>query len=702
MVEKFDAAGVGQYYRDLIDLGVGELPDFEDQPFMVDFWIESLKGVPSVSVDLARSTVANEAVISNGWVDLTTWETSIMTRAEAKALRCEFVSNCVLKSCSSSYIVDCQERWSKGQFTSVSESHVVIGDVWATLPHPLKRRAERDSFVSAPGQLEEVDIPAPYAEVGRQNLTMTQYRTMQWGTDFNDFYAIRPKINGERLVSTVVEGKRKLVGFRSIEVPKDFAPEVLEYYGGKFYVIYPYGIPSFEYSGMQFRAHPWMSVQEYRERSRTLSGHKYDGLMLATQKGEYRVKKMPTMEFLDPPGRVGVWECTWGYSWNTTVPKLVAIRPRPGKAVAKNVDRLHSLLTLKALIPLLPEASPDVRVIESGYYKSPIAFRGRSQEQVYIDSGCRYCQEKGYWTRTARIPVVKTPEGELKYDPTTTSHGHYTYRDQAGSPISYPAPPYSKKDVQVAFLTGAKCFAICPKTKRLLFVREKDKKIGGLKPYDCLGGVIEPGETPLVAMLREIKEEADVVVDPQKLVSLGYTDDIGFEGQRKTFYRSHVYMILWYDKIPAHSQWKTLEEMKSMDVDEDSEYQPWGGRHVTFFLSKFATVAEAESYCLLGGVSLGTLEKHHRVLQLSHPRLTRPQRDLLGFLILYIGDTMSPSSSSSKGVSYYKITDELKARNYLFAPSDLTQFPSLLHQGKGCIGLTGAGWAQYWKLRQAS
>jgi ADP-ribose pyrophosphatase YjhB (NUDIX family) len=692
-LDQFEAKGYGTLYKHLIDLGA-QAPDLNEYPWLLESWILSMSGLSKLSVDLIQSTVENESVLGNEWVNQVTWEPKVMTGAEAQVMRKEFVSNCILRGCSPAFIEDSQSRWNSGLFSCVSSTHVVIGDVWATFPHPLVAKGSRSQFMSSPCQYDEIDLPAPYSDIGRSNLTMSQYRLKMWGSDLDDFYAVRPKINGERFVAVMREGKRFLSGFMDIEIPDDFAVEVSEYYAGKFYTIYPYGLPSFTYRELEFRSHPLMSVQDYR--LKCFSGHKYDGLMLVTQRGEYRVKKLPTLEFDDLPSKEGVWECTWGYPWGGTVPQLVPLRPRPGKAVSKNVDRLHSMLTLKSLVPLLPLISWEVRVIESGYYKSPVAFRRvrADHPQVYIDSGCRLCQSKGYWTRHALVPAVNTAEGPLTLNSAFTSSAHFTFDTHQGETVVVPSPPKSQKHLlsSMKYHSGAKLFTYCPTTFRFLMIIDMDKN-GRPKPIDFIGGTIEPGETPLMAMLRELWEEVKVKVAMDQLLSIGYTDDIDPTTNR--LFRSHCYLMPWTSTKPANCAWTTLEYLVAHC--EGKEYQEWVARHVKFFTSKVASVQDAHKLWTASRRSaLGVPEDH---LAIVKKKVNSGERlDLLAFLVSFIGQKSAGFTSSNKGPSYYSVVDVLREKQYSYSAYDLSMFPQFIRQGKGCMSLTSAGWALYWEM----
>jgi len=72
---------------------------------------------------------------------------------------------------------------------------------------------------------------------------------------------------------------------------------------------------------LTFYGHPWLTVSEYLSHPEYQSSHKYDGIMLQTQKVEIRAKWVPTGE-TDVKGVV--WEIS-------ALPEISLIRPRQGK-----------------------------------------------------------------------------------------------------------------------------------------------------------------------------------------------------------------------------------------------------------------------------------------------------------------------------------------------------------------------------------
>jgi len=277
---------------------------------------------------------------------ITSWEQGMLS-ADRIEQRKDLLACAMKKMVSSEYLLDAQRRWDAGEFSSVSEDFLVIGDLFV----------RRRGVSPARGRLVdkvEYDPDLPQARAGRKDIT---YQNWECGKLLTKATAVRPKINGERFVS-LLEGDHKILrGFKDLHVKKDFPFNLVEYYAGKFFVLDP---PLLQEVRVRignkeeiFLPHPWLTFDQAWEQKDTMMIHKYDGLILRVQDDkrfeEYRAKWLPTME-VDVQGTV--WEVA-------SVKRQILIRPRPGKvpvtaAVADSMIR--SRLQGEFLFPFFPGA----------------------------------------------------------------------------------------------------------------------------------------------------------------------------------------------------------------------------------------------------------------------------------------------------------------------------------------------------------
>lgn len=90
------------------------------------------------------------------------------------------------------------------------------------------------------------------------------------------------------------------------------------------------------------------------------------------------------------------------------------------------------------------------------------------------------------------------------------------------------------------------------------------KKRGfGTGKYNGVGGKLEKGETPEAAMIRETKEEINVV--PTKYEKVGYIEFDEFYGDSKIKLGFHLYLVFDWEGVPTES-----EEMKPQWFDIDN------------------------------------------------------------------------------------------------------------------------------------
>jgi len=103
--------------------------------------------------------------------------------------------------------------------------------------------------------------------------------------------------------------------------------------------------------------------------------------------------------------------------------------------------------------------------------------------------------------------------------------------------VSSVHPPDLLKSVSVNQNASAKVFLLT-ETGKVVFIREK--KSGRL---DLIGGILEPGETPLDAIVREISEEVVIsgnpwIVSPSSVFHLG----VSREEADSVVWTTHLYL----------------------------------------------------------------------------------------------------------------------------------------------------------------
>jgi len=204
-------------------------------------------------------------------------------------LRTRFLGECLRKGVNTEWLVDAKQRWEVQAFSSISPKFLTIGDVsveYSGMNLSLKK---------------EVDLELPVSQPGRESLTTFRWRE---GGMMKGVQAARPKINGERFVSVRTDKSTLLQGFVTYKLPLHFIPDTVEYYAGKFYVIAPITEKVLEYEArdldgrvlmLSFLPHPWNTPDQVAFLP-DLYTHKYDGVMVAFQGQEYRVKFDPTIE----------------------------------------------------------------------------------------------------------------------------------------------------------------------------------------------------------------------------------------------------------------------------------------------------------------------------------------------------------------------------------------------------------------------
>jgi len=416
------------------------------------------------------------------WVDEeSTWEKP-MGRL-SRDLRQTFVTAMVQKGCTPEFIADSKKRWHLAEFSSVSRHFLTIGDVSVAKP------------VSCPLPLkDEIDIAGENVEQGRQSITFDRWQTIS-----SKVTACRLKINGERFVVKDLE----LRGFKTILLEQQTTYQVLEYYAGTYYSIFPIvkemGKIFTKEGILMVHPHPFVSPQSISASS--LESHKFDGVMLTVGSDEFRAKWYPTAE-MDYQGSV------WEHAWTTN--GLYPMRDRPGKLPMK-------LTTVQAILPA--------------------EISGRSL-----------------------LPLLKFP--------------------------SVREDPVSVNIVKVVFFTP----------QGFVFFLERGKKM-----WDFIGGRVEPGESHIEALTREILEETGFRVPKSEFVHL--VDHV--EGIGKTYCTS-IYAAVLPSSMQGMSNLRVISNMSFQQMVNSDLCRPrkvWIS-NMLMTLSRLGTLAECMSLLCVAGHAL--------------------------------------------------------------------------------------------------
>lgn len=289
-------------------------------------------------VDFVRSA-RDTGVNNDDWVgQKASWEEG-MAPAKRIQARQEIMSACVQRMVTPEFVKDVKDRWEKAEFSSVTKDFIVIGDVYV-------RRQEQVLPLK-----DEIDVYSGSSELGRLNVTYSIWKEKDLAQNIT---AVRPKINGERFTRVVQGGQVILRGFKDLMVGRDFVPDLVEYYGGDYYVLSPQMkgdyIATVSDRGhsvsLVFRPHPFLTPQEFFKRRREFCGHEYDGIMLWDGEQEYRAKFEPTVE-------IDVAGTTWEVQLTST---LIPLRPRPGKIAVtptSAVARIRTCFRAQFILPFL-------------------------------------------------------------------------------------------------------------------------------------------------------------------------------------------------------------------------------------------------------------------------------------------------------------------------------------------------------------
>lgn len=455
-------------------------------------------------------------------------------------------------------------RWHECAFDAVSVDNISIGGLCVPFPIALGTSGPLGLFPTSPCQVDEVDFHAPHSDDGRKDLLSVELAELQWGCDLThprSVLALRTKIPGSRFVKRKVGQDYFLSGFKDLPIPVDFPVELCEYYSGKFFVLFPYSCPHFEYLGYQFVPHEWKAPQKY---SFDIWG---EGVMILTPSGEIRCRTFPSGEVRDYGDTKGVWE--FGFGIFGDEPVYFPIRPRPGKPTgsqAQTLNRIGSCVPSTTFLQIKEETNWDVVTCYSGPLKGTIS---KENGIVYLDSGLREMKDTKY-------PRYHQSE-QLKPPPKVVGLGvpqplkRSTIISAAPKPVPIPTPPTPSGP---KIIEGAKIFLFTQKHRLVMVQERSDKK------WDLPGGHLEQRESPFQALMREVEEETGILLDPNWIVSMGISKAAATTDQAQ--YISHVFLGITNQTPPSNHGASAIAtyDWETAMKGPMSNFQPWYPRHV--------------------------------------------------------------------------------------------------------------------------
>ena len=111
--------------------------------------------------------------------------------------------------------------------------------------------------------------------------------------------------------------------------------------------------------------------------------------------------------------------------------------------------------------------------------------------------------------------------------------------------------------------------AVVVRGDETLLVRRSDT--GAWTPVT---GIVDPGEHPADAAVRETLEEADLHVVPERLASIGVTDEVVYPNGDRAQYLDHTFVMRYVsgDPSPAdgentEARWFRLDDLPTMGAD---------------------------------------------------------------------------------------------------------------------------------------
>jgi len=138
-----------------------------------------------------------------------------------------------------------------------------------------------------------------------------------------------------------------------------------------------------------------------------------------------------------------------------------------------------------------------------------------------------------------------------------------------------------KKDHHV----GAKCFFLTMHHE-LLAIREPEKRL------DLIGGLLDPGETPVAALCREVREETTVMMKEEDFLYLGITEEMSDTG----LWTSHVFFAIAPPEMAKKKYVETFMFSQLAEFAQSGAGRPrqvWMARHLAFICDLVPNYNEA-------------------------------------------------------------------------------------------------------------
>jgi len=508
-------AGVQAFDQGLVD----EARQF---PELAAIWKRGFSEMTEVARDLIITIGRSPQIRDDNWATgpSVSWEKDLFGEDFPK-VRERFAMNCIAAHITSEDFIGFRDRWERAEFDSVMNGCVVIANVFVELG----KEFPKGYLVKHPemSPKREIDEVTSYSHLGRTSLPRQFLERPNIGDIDEGIIALRDKIPGSRFVKTKTKDGYVFRGYCDIPITMDFPVEVAEWYGGKFHIIYPYGLWSFTYRDrFRFEEHPWYSVRDYKPR------YFAEGMMILTSSGEYRTKYSHTWEMDGSQfGLPGIWEVTFGRLLHGKGGAIVPLRPRPGKvpqrmsmvSVRSNVNTGEFLSILQGL-----RSRYVVATVKGGpYYGSMVRqIESNGQFTISIDSGWRLGDD-GFFHRTKLEPWKpgQQPQSVEVESPTVL------YQTPINSPIGWKVR------------LGVKVVPYDARTRLMKVIDDSGK------PTDHLGGGLHIGEVPLQGLLREACEEiGKPITDMNNFVYLGYREYVDSEAMELG--RTHMYLCPSY------------------------------------------------------------------------------------------------------------------------------------------------------------
>ena len=87
-------------------------------------------------------------------------------------------------------------------------------------------------------------------------------------------------------------------------------------------------------------------------------------------------------------------------------------------------------------------------------------------------------------------------------------------------------------------------------------------------------GIVDPGEHPADAAVRETLEEADLTVVAERLASIGVTDEVVYANGDRARYLDHTFVMRYVSGAPSpadgentEARWFRLDDLPTMGAD---------------------------------------------------------------------------------------------------------------------------------------